>query len=232
MSVVYRDDAVTLFHGDCRDVLPTLGATADAVVTDPPYGIAYVSNVRAVNLFGEIVGDDEFRADWLLLVRQAVRADRGVPLFVFANDRSLAATQSAASDAGFVLRTLLVWDKQALGPGDLDDWAKRTEFIVYATSRGAKLNGARDGNLISVPRVDGRKLCHPTEKPVDLLKYLIIRSTDPGDVVLDPFCGAGSTLIAAKGLGRKAIGIEVDERYCEIAARRLAQEVLDLGGVA
>jgi DNA modification methylase len=75
-------------------------------------------------------------------------------------------------------------------------------------------------------------LTHPTEKPVMLLRQLIEASSLHGDVVLDPFLGSGSTVVAARTEGRRAVGIEIEERYCEIAAKRLAQEVLDFGGAA
>jgi len=129
-------------------------------------------------------------------------------------------------------RTLLVWDtKGALGMGDLSIPWKPAHQEIYVLGHGFK--GRRTSDVLSYPPVqsmaaNGR--VHPNEKPVDLLQDLIGKC--PPGVIVDPFCGSGSTLRAAKNMGRKAIGVELDERYCEIAAERLGQEVLDFGGAA
>jgi site-specific DNA-methyltransferase (adenine-specific) len=99
-------------------------------------------------------------------------------------------------------------------------------------ARTPRLNGGRDSAVLRFWVGQGDYGLHPTQKPVDLLCYLISKTTQVGQHVLDPFMGSGSTLVAAKNLGRRATGIEVEERYCEIAAKRLEQEVLDFGGAA
>lgn len=226
MSAYYEEDGITIYHGDCREVLTTL-EPVDLVVTDPPYGIQYRSNMKQER-FDPIVGDDAVPAEWVRSFRRLCRTTTTTAVYWFANDDSLCETKQVLVDAGFGLNTTLVWDKQALSLGDLNDYASQTEYIVFASAPArSTLNGSRDPNLLSVPRVDNRRIVHPTQKPVSLLSYLIIRSTDPGEIVLDPFMGSGSTLVAAQQLGRKSIGIEIEERYCEIAVQRLAQGVLD-----
>lgn len=121
---------------------------------------------------------------------------------------------------------ILVWDKAKLGMGAI--FRNQHEFIVHMSAGNPTPPQRRDmPNVLRYPSVrDGD---HPTEKPTALLQDLLSVVAAPGSVVLDPFAGSGSTLTAAQATGRKAIGIEADERYCEIAARRLAQDVLDFG---
>jgi len=223
MKPYYEEAGITIWHGDCRDVLPSL-PRADCIVTDPPYGVEYQSNHRQIK-FEVIEGDDEYPDDWLYFASKLV--ERG-SIYVFCNEESLDACRGVLNKHGWSSNRLLIWDKQSTSGGDLQNYGLRTEFIVYGTQMfRPKLNGSRDGNLISIPRVRPQDLKHPNEKPHLLMSYLVMKSTNPLEVVLDPFMGSGTTLRAAKDLGRKAIGIEIEERYCEIAANRLRQEVLN-----
>lgn len=222
MTPYYDHDGVTIYHGDCREVMPSIHA--DVMVTDPPYGIGYRSG-RSSPLYGEVAAryqsaeGDAVEGDADTALRDEVLAAWSpLPALVFGSYR-------APSPAGY--RTVLVWDKgDASGMGDLSiPWKPSWELIFVI---GTGFVGARTGGVLRgyvPPRVSmGR--CHPNEKPVDLLRQLVLKCP-LGDVV-DPFMGSGTTLRAAKDCGRKAIGIEVEERYCEMAAKRLAQGVLAL----
>jgi site-specific DNA-methyltransferase (adenine-specific) len=216
MSIYYADESVTLFHGDCREV--TAWLDADVLVTDPPYGIDYHSNQRRQTLARSIAGDKDARARDDVLFYWGDR-----PALVFGTWRI---PRPAAT------RALLVWDtKGALGMGAMDLPWKPAHQEIYVLGKGFK--GRRDSDVLTVAPVqslgyNGRE--HPHEKPVTLMKQLIAKC--PPGTVADPFAGSGSTLVAAKQLGRKAIGVELEERYCEIIAKRLAQGVLDFGSAS
>ena len=216
----YSDDHVTIYHGDCREILPDLGRV-DLVLTDPPYGINYVSNSGVWKGTTPITNDG---------ARLSLRLYRNV-LRVLQADHVLWFTRWDAwpdvwVDLGmwFPMRGLLVWDKASSGMGDLKHWGPSYELI--ASAGVGQIVGPRDGSVLRYPTVPSHGRLHPTEKPVEMLSHLIAK-LDAG-TVLDPFMGSGTTLRAAKDLGRKAIGIELEERYCEIAAKRCAQEVLAL----
>jgi DNA modification methylase len=223
MTPYYQDDAVTIYHGDCRDI-NAWDIAGGVMVTDPPYGIAYESNMHGhgldtattANRAVSIVGDEstELRDD--VLQRWGSR-----PALVFG---SWKAPRPATT------RHILTWVKgDHLGMGDLSiPWRPNTEEIYVI---GTGFTGHRGTSCLSYPgpvtwASKGRS--HPHEKPVDLLRDLIGKCPPLAEVV-DPFMGSGSTLRAAKDLGRRAIGIEISEAYCEIASNRMAQEVLDFG---
>lgn len=208
----YEHAGITIYHGDCREVLPAIGQV-DLVVTDPPYGIAHPTNYHSRGLsrmarckdYPPVVGDGRaFDPTWLLAIGSA-HIIWGANYFA----------QHLPPSSGW-----LVWDKER--PDDLDqatcelawtDCVKGVRRIRYLWNGGLR---AGDESLV-----------HPTQKPVALLKWcLTLRWTVGYATIADPYMGSGTTLRAAKDLGRKAIGIEIEERYCEIAARRLAQEVL------
>jgi site-specific DNA-methyltransferase (adenine-specific) len=131
----------------------------------------------------------------------------------------------------FPIRNALVWHKGGGGMGDLrHEYAKDYEVVLFgARSRGREIRGIRTGAVIHHKRVPPQQRSVPFEKPVGLLAGFVERHTEPGGLVLDPFMGTGSTLHATKNAGRRAIGIELEERLCEIAAKRLSQGILDLG---
>jgi len=214
----YEHGGVTLYHGDCREILPALDlAGIGTLVTDPPYGIDYESgSARIEGNARSIVNDANTN------VRDAVLQAWGErPALVFGSWK-------VARPAG--TRGVLVWDKGgALGMGDLSLPWKFDHEEIYVIGRG--FTGRRNcGSVIRCPPVQSVGRAHPNEKPVRLLLALVAKCA-PGGIV-DPCAGVGPSLQAAKNLGRRAIGIEIEERYCEIAAKRLAQEVLPLGGVA
>ena len=207
----YRDELVTLYHGDCRII--TAWLAADVLLCDPPYGVAYNSNWPST-LPRSISGDEDTALrDWIL----EQWGDR--PALVFG-------TWRIPRPAG--TRARLIWDtKGALGMGDLSLPWKPSDQEIYVLGSGFR--GPRTSNVISCAPVqsmakNGR--LHPHEKPVALLAADDLMGKCPPGVIADPTAGSGSTLVAAKRLGRPAVGVELEERDCEIAARRLSQAVL------
>ena len=217
----YQDDHVKLYHGDCLE-LADLWTCADVLVTDPPYGMAYTGfggrhgEPRRYREACSIVGDEATTARDRALSMWGER-----PALVFGR-------WSVIRPEG--VRQVLIWDKSDGGPGmgalDLP-WGPSFEE-VYVLGKGYV--GKREGAVIrqrTIMSGDHARPDHPTPKPVPLMEALIAKC--PPGTIADPFAGSGSTLVAAKALGRRAIGVELEERYCEIAARRLAQDVLDFG---
>lgn len=228
----YQDDLVTLYHGDCREVLPTIAAgSVAALVTDPPYGMNYQSHRRvATQKFAKIADDGAVVTDWFADAWATVR-DGGAG---YVATRWDVFPQWQDELRGYApTRNVIVWAKDNHGSGDLTgDYAPQHEFILYLPKGRHVLRGRRLSNVWTVPRDAATTYEHPTQKPVSLMGRAIAKSSDPGDLILDPFAGSGSTLRAAKDLGRRAIGVELEERYCEVIVRRLAQQALDLDGGA
>ncbi len=218
MTPYYDKGGITIYHADCRDVLPSLPVVpVDLILTDPPYGIAHSSSFGATWQNTTIAGDDDTACrDWVLTWARA----RGVPAACFGSWK-------VPKPIG--TRAVLVWDKgPAFGMGDLSfPWKPSWEeiYIIGDGWKGTRDEGVLRGHLVVSWESKGRR--HPHEKPVSLMAYLL--SKIEAERVLDPFAGTGSTLRAAKDRGLKAVGIEIEERYCEIAARRLEQEVFAWG---
>ena len=120
-----------------------------------------------------------------------------------------------------------MWHKPGLGIGGDPDVCWRMDWELVQVANNPPLEGGRDSGVLSYTMRPADFWAHPAQKPVSLMEYIVGKI--PGEPVLDPFMGSGTTLVAAKNLGRKSIGIEIKERYCEIAAERLSQGVLDLG---
>ena len=215
----YEHGGITIYHGDCREIL--LNLSADALVMDPPYGIAWnrgLNSARWSKSQPGIVGDGDTS------VRDAVLAGwLPRPAIVFGSD--LAPKPDAT-------RQTLYW----LKPNDAGVYGSYLGFrrdveLVFLLGNLPKRPPAWSSVLRSAipsignPTSPAGKTGHPHAKPVDLMRQLVLITTG---IIADPFMGSGSTLVAAKELGRQAIGIEIEERYCEIAARRLSQEVLPL----
>ena len=202
MTPYYQDDWVTIYHGDCREIIPTLGKF-DLLLTDPPYGVGLVEWDRyptqeeldlfrfcsgAVAMFGAAPPHCV-----QALLALTPRCDR---IYIWHNTFTL-----TSSDGAFwQWQPIYTWGKPFKGLGK---------------------------DVLAYPATDAPARWHPSQKSEKLMRHLIGASEG---TILDPFMGSGTTLRAAKDLNRDAIGIEIEEKYCEIAARRMRQEVLSLGG--
>jgi len=212
----YADEWVRLFEGDCRDIVPALGEHVDLVLTDPPYGISWKTDGRSRGgrYFPPMVGDDEpFDPTWLL--------ERFPRLALFGANHY--ADRLPASPSW------VVWDKRVhMASNNQAD----CELIWTNLGGPARMyrqlwNGGGGRRRDNPHARRGEPLSyHPTQKPLGLMRWLIERCSSPGQMILDPYAGSGTTLRAAKDLGRRAIGCEIEECYCETAAARLAQEAL------
>ena len=207
MKPYYEHNGIVIYNADCREVLTTF-TKADLVVTDPPYGMAFRSNYRSVR-HASIVGDDALPIEAISeCVAASLRA-----AYVFCRWDNLIDMPKP--------RSVLVWVKNNWSMGDLQhEHGRQWEAICFYPKDGHEFI-KRIPDVVYADRT-GNDL-HPTEKPESLLTKII--AANVGDLILDPFMGSGTTLRAAKDLGRRAIGIEIEEKYCEIAAKRLSQEV-------
>lgn len=208
----YQDDFCTIYHGDCLRVLPYLGKF-DLLLTDPPYGIDENSKkqksrdkLAKVTDYGDFNWDKEPPADWLFGLLRAITGKQ----VIFGGNYFPLPPSSC----------WLVWDK-VNGQSDFADcelaW---TNFKKAVRKIEYRWNGMLQQNM---KNKDER--LHPTQKPLSVIKWCMDLAGD-WQTVVDPFMGSGTTLRAAKDLGRKAVGIEIDEKYCEIAVQRLRQEPL------
>ena len=227
MKPYYADDVVTLFLGDCLEVTEWL--EADVLVTDPPYGRDWRSGQGMTNAngggrgsvaHGGIANDKDTRARDAAL---GLWGDRRTVMF---GDLMLAPPTGT--------RQVMVYAKPIdAGVKGARGGRRRDAEAIYLIGNwpagvGGKSSIIRTRRLVAGPTGAATIYGHPHAKPLDVMEELISMTAG---VVADPFAGSGSTLVAAKQLGRKAVGVELDERYCEIAARRLSQGVLDFGEV-
>src|SRR5215472_9533278 len=234
----WTDGQITLYHGDCLDVMSDLSdGSITTVLTDPPYSSGgrrenarslRKSMKRAETDDDWIHGDAMSTQGFVWLMRQCALAWRrllipGGHALTFIDWRMAPNLAAALESADTRQHPTLVWDKGTLGMGAI--FRNQHEFIVHTSSGNPIDPQRRDvGNVLRFAAV--RNGVHPTEKPLTLLHVLLSVVTPPDGTVLDPFTGAGSVLVAARDLNRPAIGIDSDERWCEQAARRLAQQVM------
>lgn len=226
-------------QGDALDVLRGVAhESVDAVITDPPYCSGSVSEssrtaakgqgLRSENItrFGWFVGDNMGTAGLVWLLRSmAIEARRVVRLsghlLVFCDWRMLSSLQPAIESAGWRAQNLVVWNKGSMGLGT--GFRAQHELVMHFTAGAPAYHDRSTGNVVTASRVAGDDREHQTQKPVDLMRRLV-RVVAPVDgVVMDPFAGSASTLVAALAEGRRCIGIERDAGYVEIARRRCAE---------
>lgn len=220
---------VDLRHGDCLEIMKSMpDKSVDLVLTDPPYGMNYQSARRIATPKFEKISND-LDIDWFpTFAEQCFRVMKDDShIYLFCNDYYISDFRRGLELFGFTAKRTLVWVKNNHTSGDLfGDYGNKTEFITYAQKGRRHLNGKRNTNVLEFDRVS--KLEHPTQKPVDINEFLLSKSSVIGDTVFDPFMGSGTTGVACKNLNRNFIGIEKDDKYFEIAKKRIESVELKL----
>lgn len=211
---------IDLRQGDCLEIMNEIPEkSVDLILTDSPYGFGYQSNMKKnkdLPMFYD--RNTSWLNEWLYKANKILKDDGH--LYMFAPVQKIDEFKQKIENF-FIIKNILVWDKKSFGMGDLyGQYAPSYECIIFAVKeQGKKLNGKRERDLLSFNKC--KPELHPTQKPVELLKYLIEKSSNENDTVLDPFMGSGSTGVAAKELNRNFIGIELDENYFNIAKERI-----------
>jgi site-specific DNA-methyltransferase (adenine-specific) len=248
MKPYYEDPHVTIYHGNCMAVLDEMPTgTLGGCITDPPYSSGgkfrgdranasasdkYSSRTVALPNFAGDNRDQRGFLTWCTIwMSEVLRVcEDGAPFFSFTDWRQLPTMTDAVQCGGWNWQGIFVWDK-VNGRMQTNRPQQSLEYITYGVSGATRTHDEGDAAYLApiirakVPPNDER--LHITEKPIDVIQYLMPLMR-PGVTVVDPFMGSGTTLVAARNLGRKAIGIELEEKYCEIAAERCRQEVLPL----
>lgn len=214
----YTDEFVTIYHGDNRDVLPHL-PVADVCITDPPYAEQTHTGARTnINMplidFDAITMDDVYTLFALLRVKR---------WYVATMDWRHIAHLEQAPPMGWRFVRFGIWDKPNGAPQFTGDRpAAGWEGIAILHTLGGRMqwNGGGHRAVYRYNKINGE---HKTEKPLAFAEKLVTQYSNAGELIIDPYCGTGTTLDAARRLGRRAIGIEMDERWCEAAAKRVAQ---------
>ena len=244
----FQDDAVTIYHGDCREIMPLLDSASFSMLwSDPPYGhsnqdgdlqsarvgVKGARQRESIKIQND--GPEEMREVVNFALTEAVRLLRNdccccccggggpKPTFAWLAERM--------DKDGLSFFHATIWDKTKRGPGLGWRYRRDYEMVMVAHKRGGKLAwNEEEGAVSNILRFRPEKNdLHPTMKPTSMVEQFLRVHTMPGDLVIDPFAGSGTTGRAAKDMGRKAVLIELEEKYCEIAAKRMSQQVLNFG---
>lgn len=206
MKPYYSHGGITIYHGDCREVLPTLAAGM-VIISDQPYGTGWVRGGGKVGEFKakhEQPGWDVWDLGWIALLNSPKRIAAFCPV-----------GKCEELCNALPMPMVMHYRKSNVRPGGID----REPIVVSPPCTP---------EVWKKLAYNGDMPFHPCQKPLEIMTWLVDAVSDEGDFILDPFCGSGTTLVAAKELGRPAIGIDLDEQHCETSARRLEQEVFAL----
>jgi site-specific DNA-methyltransferase (adenine-specific) len=223
MKPYFSFRGIEIYNAAADDVLPSIApGSIDLLLTDPPYGISYRSSAKMRPVPTRIQNDDNLNAlrGALPLIDAAMKPNRHA--YIFAAPSKIGEA-TAAIELYWRIKNVIVWDKGNAGSkGDLEaGYATNWEALIYANKGRRPLAGPRPRAIFRYDWQGSRDPVHPTIKPVEIFRGIITRSSAIGELLLDPFCGTGPALIAAAELGRGAIGVELEERYCEVAAKRI-----------
>ena len=224
MKPYYSSGGIEIYHCDCRELIPSL-PDIDLVLTDPPYSDVTHEGARTGSIFDELVDFSPVSAEFLRDVYSSLSPKLKSWLVAFMDWRHIASLEREPPN-GLRFVRFGIWHKPNGAPQFTGDRpGQGWEGIGIFHREGGKMswNGGGRHAVFIHNKINGS---HPTEKPLPLVSELMSLFSNPGDLIFDPFMGSGTTLRAAKNLGRRAIGCEINEAYCEVAARKLQQEVL------
>ena len=225
-----------LYNDDCLKVLPTIpDKSIDLILTDPPYKMTSRGNTgttggmltKNINKKGKVFNNNDINiSEWLPECFRILKESSHI--YIMTNHINLHEYLNTIKNVGFHFIKSLIWDKgnKIMSPYYMSQF----EYILFCRKGSAKkINNCGTSDIINIPnkkeKKDGKNL-HDTEKPIELMRILIENSTNENDVVLDPFMGIGSTIIASKYSNRKFIGIEIDNEYFKIAINRIESTLI------
>ena len=223
---------IELLNDDCLTILKGISTNSiDLVITDPPYKLnkttgsmtstskaeKWQGNLKAGDKTANIINMVKF-SEWLPEVYRVLKKD--AHCYIWINDKNLIDLCNEAEKVGFKLHNILVWKKNNVTPNRW--YMKNCEFILFLhKGKSFPIRNMGDAQLYECDNINGKDKLHPTQKPIEYLERLIIKSSNEFDTVLDCFMGSGSTGVACKNLNRKFIGIELDDNYFNIAKERI-----------
>lgn len=215
---------IELYNEDCIDAMSRMSSdSVDAFIVDPPYGIDFQSNRRVVSKkMSKIANDIEVPVDWIPYAYSLLK-DTGC-MFCFCRFDTENTFIEAMKKAGFFIKSEVIWFKMTHGSGDLEGaYAPSHENAIFATKTksGFSFPYSRPEDVYDFKKVPSNALVHPNEKPLALMSRIVMDLTRPGMLVVDPYCGSGTTLLACKNAGRNAIGCEITKEYYDVAYKKL-----------
>ncbi len=215
-----------LHHEDWRDTMKKINSQSiDLIVTDPPYGMEFRSSHR-YERYDPIHDDDnlDWLNEWVWECNRIMK--NNTHLYCFCSFHNIDIFKQELSE-WLTVKNILIWEKNNTSMGDLEgDYAPKYEMIIFCVKGKRKLNGRRDSNIIYSKRTQNK--LHPTQKPTSLIRYLIGKSTEEGDIVYDPFMGSGTTAISCIREKRNWIGSEINIQYVNTANDRINVELNQL----
>lgn len=223
---------IELYNGNSMNVMKGLKkGSVDAIITDPPYNISRDNNFKSMGRAGIDFGEWDKGFDltsWIDIAERLLK--KGGNIVIFNDWKNMSYITQALEDNGFEIKDLIRWKKTNAMPRNRDRrFITDYEVAVWAVKKGSKWTFNRLSDKYEIPEIIGPltkksekiKGCHPTQKPVYVMKWLIERLSDEGEIILDPFMGSGSTGVACKELNRGFIGVELEAKYYEIACDRI-----------
>lgn len=225
-------NSIELWHGDCLELMTNIpDGSVDLVPTDPPYLCNYSRHDSKSRFSNKITNDEDNCANENMIekyLRECYRIMKdNTAIYCFCNYKKIDFFKQQIEKAGFHLKNIIIWDKQKNGMGDLSTtFGYSYEFIIFASKGQPKIRGKRISDVWQFPRVKPKEQTHQNQKPVDLLKQAVEKSSDEGAVVFDGFMGSGSTGVACVNTNRRFIGIELGEGYFNIAKKRIEEACL------
>lgn len=216
-------ESIILVNDDAFVFLEKLEENSiDLILVDTPYGMSFQSSHRKEKHI-KIQNDDnlDWLPNWLNQIKRIVKKD--CHCYIFCSNHFVDVFVCEIKKH-LPYKNILIWEKNNTGMGDLlGDYAPKYEMIIFCSNGKKKLNGGRDSNIIKAKRTDND--LHPTQKPVNLMEYLIEKSTIKGDTVLDCFSGSGTTAIACHNTNRNFIGCEIEKKHFDVSVKRIRNHV-------
>ena len=213
---------IQLYHGDCLEIMDKLieqGIKVDAIITDPPYGINLTPQRKTGKFKNtKVLNDDNL--EWIDdFVDKSFLLTNNLTI-VFCGWQTIDVVKKSL-ERKYIIKNILVWNKDWFGMGN--NYIPNYELIILACKKNFTTKSNNKSNILTYRRLSPKKMLHSCEKPIPLLEDLILELTDENDVILDTFMGSGSTGVACLNTNRKFIGIELDEKYFEIAKNRIEE---------